>query len=87
MSVDCRADVKTGLQALDAVDYSALILDVMLPDGDGDVDLLDYADFVACTTGPDIDVVPPCDIHDADEDGDVDHHDFGEFQVAFGIPQ
>lgn len=35
MSVDCRVDVKTGLQALDAVDYSALILDVMLPDGDG----------------------------------------------------
>ena len=56
-------------------------------DGDGDIDLLDYADFVACTTGPGIDVFPPCDIHDADEDGDVDHHDFGEFQVAFGIPQ
>lgn len=53
-------------------------------DGDGDIDLLDYADFVACTTGPGIDVFPPCDVHDADEDGDVDHHDFAEFQVAYG---
>lgn len=35
MAVDRRADVKTGLAALSATDYGALVLDVMLPDGDG----------------------------------------------------
>lgn len=55
-------------------------------DGDGDIDLVDYADFVACTTGPDVDVFPPCDIHDADADGDVDAHDFAELQAAYTGP-
>jgi len=35
MAVDTRADVATGLAALSATDYGALVLDVMLPDGDG----------------------------------------------------
>jgi two-component system phosphate regulon response regulator OmpR len=34
-SVRCRHDVASGLAALRADDYDALILDVMLPDGDG----------------------------------------------------
>ena len=35
LSVDCRPDVATGLSALRDGGYDALVLDVMLPDGDG----------------------------------------------------
>jgi len=35
LHVDCRPDVATGLSALADGGYDALVLDVMLPDGDG----------------------------------------------------
>jgi len=51
-------------------------------DGDGDVDLADYANFADCLDQP----VPnqEClDSFDWDDDGDVDLMDFATFQVAF----
>jgi len=54
-------------------------------DGDGDVDLADAADFIACLDGPGIDVTPECaGNHDADRDLDVDLADFKALQKAFG---
>jgi len=54
-------------------------------DGDGDVDLADATDFVACLEGPSIDVTPECaDNHDADGDLDVDLMDFTALQSVFG---
>jgi len=57
-------------------------------DGDGDVDLDDYAEFEDCMTGPC--AVPPCDpplyaeldchLADFEDDGDVDLEDFATFE-------
>ena len=58
-------------------------------DGDGDVDLDDYALFAVCIGGPGV-ATPPdgCTaeqfgLADLDADTDVDSEDFGGFQVAF----
>lgn len=54
-------------------------------DGNGNVDLTDYAAFVECATGtfggPSL---PRCGPVDFDGDGDVDILDFGVFQRLFG---
>lgn len=52
-------------------------------DGDGDVDLVDFADFQLCFTGPGGSVGPDCECADFDGDGDVDLADFGSFQLGF----
>ncbi len=53
-------------------------------DGDGDVDLGDYAGFVACVGGPGVPPTgPDCGAADLDADGDVDLVDKGLFQLAF----
>jgi hypothetical protein len=60
-------------------------------DGDGDVDLDDFANFAECLNGPDAlpNPTPPptpeecLDYFDFDGDSDVDLDDFEEFQVAF----
>ncbi|MCP4594325.1 MAG: hypothetical protein GY842_26650 [bacterium] len=55
-------------------------------DGDGDVELDDYAQFVGCLEGPG--VVPGgancLDVFDFDDDNDVDLGDFAGMQTAFG---
>ena len=65
-------------------------------DGDGDVDLADYFEFVTCFTGPfTVDglarvnnvVVLGCHDADLDVDGDVDLADLIAFQAAFTGPQ
>jgi hypothetical protein len=61
-------------------------------DGDGDVDLVDYADFAECLYGPDVPPTPlapptPQDCllsFDFNVDGDVDLPDFAEFMQVFG---
>ena len=56
-------------------------------DGDGSVDLDDFAELDACLTGPDGE--PPdatCEVFDFDCDHDVDLRDFGGFQVNFAAP-
>lgn len=54
-------------------------------DGDGDVDLVDFASFQLCFTGPGGSVMPgPCERSDFDGDGDCDLTDFGQFQLTFG---
>ena len=53
-------------------------------DGDGYVDLDDYASFPVCLTGPDGGAPIPCDIFDFEPDGDVDLEDFARFQEGFG---
>jgi WD40 repeat protein len=52
-------------------------------DGDGDVDLVDFAQFQLCFTGPGAPLADGCDSVDFDNDNDVDLADFGEFQLAF----
>jgi hypothetical protein len=52
-------------------------------DGNGDVDLADYADFAACFVGPG--AARPkvdCLCFDTDADGDIDLGDFAAFQMA-----
>ncbi|MFH0980478.1 MAG: hypothetical protein V2A79_02935, partial [Planctomycetota bacterium] len=53
-------------------------------DGDGDVDLTDFARFLLCLDGPaGGPLSDPCHNHDADGDDDVDLHDFNALQVLF----
>ncbi len=52
-------------------------------DVDGDVDLIDYACYLTCRTGPAGDVTPGCAVFDFDDDGDVDLYDWGRLQIAF----
>lgn len=52
-------------------------------DGDGDVDLDDYAEFAPCQTGPDGPLSESCGWRDLDGDSDVDLKDFSNFQNSF----
>jgi GH15 family glucan-1,4-alpha-glucosidase len=52
-------------------------------DGDGDVDLGDYAAFAPCLTGPGGVATAACAVFDFENDGDVDLDDFAAFQLAF----
>ncbi len=52
-------------------------------DGDGDVDLDDFASFEACLLGPDGGLGTGCECFDFDGDGDNDLLDFAQFQVNF----
>jgi hypothetical protein len=56
-------------------------------DGDGDVDLSDYGEFLGCYNGPGN---PPagaqCGASDFDGDGDVDLSDYGEFLNCYNGP-
>jgi hypothetical protein len=56
-------------------------------EGDGDIDLPDYAVFGECLAGPGISVGYGCEVLDLDQDTDIDLHDFRQFQLAFtGAP-
>ncbi|MBI5864662.1 MAG: family 10 glycosylhydrolase [Planctomycetes bacterium] len=57
-------------------------------DGDGDVDFADFAQFVFCLSGPDIDYPPGqfCLDGDSDADFDVDMADFMQLQRSYGSP-
>jgi len=51
---------------------------------DGDIDLIDYATFAECMTGPGrVDRLCDCRFLDIDHDGDVDLADFARFQNGF----
>jgi hypothetical protein len=53
-------------------------------DGDGDVDLVDFAQFQLCFTGPGGSISEgACAATDFDNDGDCDLVDFNAFQLAF----
>lgn len=52
-------------------------------DGDGDVDIADFAFFSACFTGSGVPCEPPCCQADLDGDGDVDIADFAIFSSNF----
>ncbi|MCB9849571.1 MAG: thrombospondin type 3 repeat-containing protein [Phycisphaerales bacterium] len=52
-------------------------------DGDGDVDVADYARFATCMSGPSGGIGSNCECLDLDADGDVDMRDFAEFQMLF----
>jgi hypothetical protein len=54
-------------------------------DSDGDIDLIDHAQFSACMTGPVQHVLEaPCTLFDVDHDFDVDTTDLASFQQEFG---
>jgi len=55
-------------------------------DDDGDVDLLDFALFQACFTGPQVSAPEQCQSADLDRDGDVDVMDFWIFAARFTGP-
>ncbi|MBK9126314.1 MAG: M6 family metalloprotease domain-containing protein [Phycisphaerales bacterium] len=52
-------------------------------DGDFDVDIDDFADFVPCFFGPELPLGTGCECFDLDPDTDVDLVDFAAFQRAF----
>ena len=52
-------------------------------DGDGDVDLFDFAAFLHCVTGPGGRAPPDCATFDLDGGNDIDLRDFGVLQLAF----
>lgn len=54
-------------------------------DVDGDTDLIDFATFAACVSGPNpAGAIPEeCTVFDFEEDGDVDLFDLAIFQLAF----
>ena len=53
-------------------------------DGDGHIDINDFAAFESCYSGPDGTALGPgCSMVDFDLDQDVDLHDFATFQTAF----
>jgi hypothetical protein len=52
-------------------------------DGDGDLDLVDFAEFQLCFSGPTMQASPECSCSDMDGNGTVDLVDFGEFQLGF----
>ncbi len=53
-------------------------------DGDGEVDLEDFARMPDCLTGPDLGPVEiGCEAFDFDTDGDVDVGDFAAFQAVY----
>ncbi len=52
-------------------------------DGDGDVDLFDFAGMSTCQSGPQGGVAAGCEPFNFDGDDDVDWADFGEFQRVF----
>jgi PKD repeat protein len=86
--------VDSGVTDPDALVKAAYIMVVSgVPadfDGDGDVDLDDYALFAGCATGPDLGPpAPGCGDKDLDDDNDVDQSDFGTMQRCFsgdGVP-
>jgi hypothetical protein len=55
-------------------------------DGDGDVDLVDFACFQLCFSGPGGGLAEGCESFDFDGDNDVDLVDFGVFQLVFTGP-
>jgi hypothetical protein len=56
-------------------------------DGDGDVDLSDYATFLACYNGPGAPYpIPGCYVVDFDADSDVDLADYGAFLNCYNGP-
>ena len=55
-------------------------------DGDGDVDLHDFAIFQGCFGGPGVEVGQQCQLADLDSDGDVDLQDFALFVMNFTGP-
>jgi hypothetical protein len=57
-------------------------------EGDGDVDMQDYAGFQGCLSGPAMPYPEPaCASLDFDADGDVDQSDYGVFQRCFSGSQ
>ncbi|UCG17242.1 MAG: SUMF1/EgtB/PvdO family nonheme iron enzyme, partial [Phycisphaerales bacterium] len=52
--------------------------------GDGTVDLADYAEFPGCMAGPGGGINTGCEAFDFDMDNDVDLRDFAGFQRVFG---
>lgn len=50
---------------------------------DGAANLLDFASFTDCLTGPGSSVVSGCDCFDADRSGTVDLRDFAASQIGF----
>ena len=55
-------------------------------DGNGVVDLDDYAGFTDCMSGPEVGYDVGCEMYDFDDDGDVDLADFSLFQSYFTAP-
>jgi hypothetical protein len=72
------------LTAIAGTQYAIVTLDIPGDwDGDGDVDLDDYAEWASCMTGPELGPFDAgCELFDFDSDGDVDLADAGSFAIV-----
>lgn len=83
--MDLRRRILSGLfSGLVASQMASPVLGDGDFDGDGDVDLTDYAAFPGCMGGPNVGLGPGCEVFDFDGDLDVDTLDFAGFQLVFG---
>ena len=51
----------------------------------GGIDLIDYAEFADCLSGPESAVFIDCKVFDFDADNDVDLSDYSTFQANFTL--
>lgn len=75
-----------GIEAIYTTDSVTLEITGPNPadcDDDGDIDLVDYACFFNCISGPGGGVQSGCEPFDFDFDADVDIEDFNQFQTSF----
>lgn len=84
MIYDFNDDPSKGVILVDPLSLSCLDPCTGDLDGDSDLDLNDYRQFVPCLSGPDLSTPPSCEGADLDGDADVDLKDFATLQAGFG---
>ena len=87
----CPHDMNCMLaaQGMNSAAFIAARLVPSLPgdlNGDGDVDLADFAQFEICFTGPGGTLVPGCEPGDFDLDNDADCDDWAQFGLVWTGP-
>ncbi|HNU44794.1 MAG TPA: dockerin type I domain-containing protein [Phycisphaerae bacterium] len=85
-SGSCRAGTRPGWNIDDVEIWAGVNTTDLVADlnGDGVVDIQDFAVLADCLTGPEVPPATGCENADLDQDVDVDLADFSVFQLHFG---